>query len=62
MTETLSPHTSLTSAQRKHLKPLIEKIARQVILQRSASHLVEEVYLAGLWHGSQLANKEATND
>jgi hypothetical protein len=49
---TLSPHTS--RKERKGIEQVISKVVRCAVSQRAVNDLLVEVYLAGLWHGSEL--------
>jgi hypothetical protein len=50
--DTLSPLT--TRKERKGLEVIISKVVRCAVGHRNANDLLVEVYLAGLWHGSEL--------
>jgi hypothetical protein len=50
--KTLYPLTSRT--ERKGLETIISKVVRCAVATRNANDLLVEVYLAGLWHGSEL--------
>jgi hypothetical protein len=50
--DTLSPLT--TRQERKGIEAIISKVVRRAVFHRNANDLLVEVYLAGLWHGSEL--------
>lgn len=66
-----SPFEGLTRKQRSALEHgfdrVVEKVVTNIIVRKSARHLLREVYLAGLYHGTLAANgwsepKDTPND
>ncbi len=59
--DTLSPLTS--RKERAGIQGVIAKVVRSVVARRNADDLLVEVYLAGLWHGSELMRQgQVTHD
>ncbi len=62
------PFDGLTTKERKILvgnfDRVVEKIVTNIIVRKSSRHLLREVYMAGLYHGTLAANgwKEQPHD
>lgn len=54
---TLAPPVSRHSPERKAIRLIVSKIIRQISHRYSGDDLLEHIYCAGLWHGSQLAER-----
>ena len=53
---TLAPDTPLKV--RKDVKPIVDKIVRQIATHHLGHDLLVHLYCAGVWHGFNLAAKE----